>query len=89
MNPFSLDNVNLLNEWICEASSFFYGYELSWETIETHLSTLILNDEEIQYDNKDKLSENNYLLKYLVDEFLYMSSLDQNLYLYVNNRDNI
>lgn len=80
---FSLDNINLLNEQICKESNFFDGYKLSWKTIET------LNDKKIHFDDKDKLSGNNHLLKNPVDEFLYMPSLDQNLYFYVNNRDNV
>ena len=30
----SLDNIDILNEWICEESSFLDGEDISWETIE-------------------------------------------------------
>lgn len=89
VDSFNLHNVNLLNEQIYEESNFFYSYKLSWKIIEIHLSTLTLNDKEIHFDDKDKLSGNNHLLKNSVDEFLYMPSLDQNFYFYVNNRDNV
>ena len=30
----SLDNIDILNEWICEESSLLDGEDISWESIE-------------------------------------------------------
>ena len=42
----SLDNIDLLNEWICEEPNLLDGEDISWESIETPLSTLNLDDKE-------------------------------------------
>jgi hypothetical protein len=41
------------------------------------LFILTLEDKEICFDGEDKLSENNYLLEYLVDDFPYKLPQDQ------------
>jgi len=53
------------------------------------LSTLTLKDEDIHFDDEDELSENDHILKYLVDDFFYITPQDQNLYLYVNDIDDV
>jgi hypothetical protein len=51
------------------------------------LFTLTLKDEKIHFDGEDELSENDHILKYLIDNFSYMTPQDQDLYLYVNDVD--
>jgi len=85
----SLDNIDLLNEWICEEPSFFVGDDISWETIEASLSTLTLEDEDIRFDDENELGGNDELLECLVDDFLYIPPQDQDPYFYVNNGDNV
>ena len=51
--PISLDNIDLLNEWICEEPSLLDGDDISWETIEAPLSTLTLEDEETCFDEEN------------------------------------
>jgi len=51
------------------------------------LFTLTLKDEKIHFDGEDELSENDHILKYLIDNFFYMTPQDQDLYLYVNDVD--
>jgi len=78
-----LDNIDLLNEWICEEPSLLDGEDISWETIETPLSTLTLEDEEICFESFDQL------LKCLVDDFPYIPPQNQDPYFYVNDGDDI
>ena len=59
LNPIKFNKIDLLNEWICEESSFLDIEDISWETIKAHLSTLTLEDEEICFDDENKLSEND------------------------------
>jgi hypothetical protein len=72
LNPISLDNSDLLNEWICKEPSLFVGDDISWETIEVPLSTLILEDKEICFDDENELGGNDKLLECLVDDFPYI-----------------
>ena len=64
----SFDNINLLNEWICEEQSLFLWREYKlrgyWDTF----SALTL-DEYIHFDDEDELSGNVHLLKCLIDDF--------------------
>jgi hypothetical protein len=62
LDPISLDNIDLLNEWICEELSLFVEEDISWEIIEASLSTLTLDDEEIYFDDENELGENDQLL---------------------------
>jgi hypothetical protein len=89
LDPISLDNIDLLNEWICEESSLFYGEDISWETIEAPLSTLTLEDEEICFDDKNELGGNDQLLKCLIGDFPYISPQDQDPYFYFNDEDDV
>jgi len=57
--------------------TIFNGDDINWETIEVFLFILTLEDKEICFDGEDKLSENNYLLEYLVDDFPYKLPQDQ------------
>ncbi|XP_073263283.1 uncharacterized protein [Populus alba] len=72
----SLDNIDLLNEWICEEPSLLNGDDISWETIEAPLSTLTLEDEETCFDEENELGGNDQLLECLVDEFPYIPPQD-------------
>jgi len=65
----SLDNIDILNEWICEESSLLDRDDISWETIEAPLSTLTLDDEDICFDDENELGGNDQLLKCLVGDF--------------------
>ena len=85
----SLDNIDLLNEWICEEPSLFVGEDISWETIEAPLSTLTLEDEDICFDDENELGGNDELLECLVDDFLSIPPQDQDPYFYVNNGDDV
>jgi len=87
-----LDNIDLLNEWICEEPSLLDGEDISWETIDTPLSTLTLEDEEICFESfydENELGGNDQLLKCLVDDFPYIPPQDQDLYFHVNDGDDI
>ena len=53
----SFDNIELLNEQICEELSFFDKEDLNWETIEASLFILTLNDEKIHFNSQECLVE--------------------------------
>jgi len=59
---------------------------LSYKTIKIPLSTLNLKGKEIHFDTEDKLSENNHILKCLIDNFFYIPPQDKNSYFYVNDK---
>ena len=68
----SLDNIDLLNEWICGEHSLLDGDDISWETMKAPLSTLTLEDEETCFDEENiELGANDQLLECLVDDFPY------------------
>jgi len=85
LDSISLENTDLLNEWICEESSIFYIENISWETIKVPLSSLTLDDEKICFDNESELDGNDQLLKCLVGDFPYIPPQYQNLYFYFND----
>ncbi|KAL3584093.1 hypothetical protein D5086_015154 [Populus alba] len=85
----SLDNIDLLNEWICKEPSILGREDISWETIEAPLSTLTLEDEDICFDDKNELGENDQVLKCLVDDYPYIPPQDQDPYFYVNDEDDV
>jgi hypothetical protein len=84
-----IDNIDLLNEWICEESSLLDGEDISWETIKAPLSTLTLEDEEICFDDENELGENDQLLECLVGDFPYIPPQDQDPYFYFNDGDDV
>ena len=85
----SLDNIDLLNEWICEESNLLNGQDISWETIKAHLSTLTLEDAEMCFDDENELGGNDQLLKCLVGDFPYIPPQDQDPYFYFNDEDDV
>jgi len=85
----SLDNIDLLNEWICEEPSLLDGDDISCETIEAPLSTLTLEDEKTCFDDDNELGGNDQLLECLVDDFPYIPPQDQDPYFYVNDGDDV
>jgi len=85
----SLDNIDLLNEWICEESSPLDGEDISWENIEAPLSTLTLEDKKICFDDENELGVNDQLLKCLVGDFPYIPLQDQDPYFYFNDEDDV
>ena len=85
----SIDNIDLLNEWICEESSLLDGEDISWEIIKAPLSTLTLEDEEICFDDENELGENDQLLECLVGDFPYIPLQDQDPYFYFNDEDDV
>jgi hypothetical protein len=89
LNLISLDNIELLNEWICEESSLLDGEDISWKTIESPLSTLTLEDEEICFDDENELGGNDQLLKCLYGDFPYIPPQDQDPYFYFNDGDDV
>ena len=90
LDPISLDNIDLLNEWICEEPSLLDGDDISWETIEAPLSTLTLEDEETCFEEENiELGGNDQLLECLVDDLPYIPPQDQDPYFYVNDGDDV
>ena len=85
----SLNNIDLLNEWICEEPSLFVGEDISWEIIETPLFTFTLEDEDIYFNDENELGGNDQLLECLVDDFPYIPPQDQDPYFYVNDGDDV
>ena len=67
LNLIRLHNIVLLNEQICEESSFSDEKNLSWKTIKISLSTLILENKKIYFYDGDEFSRNNHRLEFLVD----------------------
>jgi hypothetical protein len=53
------------------------------------LSTLILENEEICFDDENELRGNDQLLKCLVGDFLYIRPQDQDPYFYFNDGDDV
>ncbi|XP_011011286.1 PREDICTED: uncharacterized protein LOC105115910 [Populus euphratica] len=85
LDPISLDNIDLLNEWICEEPSLLDGDDISWETIEAPWTTLTLEDEETCFDEENiELGGNDQLLECLADDFSYIPPQDQDPYFYYN-----
>jgi hypothetical protein len=89
LDSISLDNIDLLNEWICEEPSLLSGDDISCETIEAPLSTLTLEDEKTCFDDDNELGGNDQLLECLVDDFSYTPPQDQDPYFYVNDGDDV
>jgi hypothetical protein len=85
----SLDNSDLLNEWICEESNILDKDDISWETIEASLSPLTLEDEGICFNDKNELGGNDQLLECLVNDFPYIPPQDQDPYFYVSDGDDV
>jgi hypothetical protein len=50
-----LNNIDLLNKWICEKPNLLDIEDISWKSIEASLSTLTLEDEEICFDDENEL----------------------------------
>jgi len=50
-----LNNIDLLNKWICEKPNLLDREDISWKSIEASLSTLTLEDEEICFDDENEL----------------------------------
>ena len=76
LDPISLYNIDLLNEWICEEPNLLDGEDISWESIEAPLSTLNLDDEETCFNEENELGGNDKLLECLVDDFPYIPPQD-------------
>ena len=91
LDPISLDNIDLLNEWICEEPDLLDGEDISWESIEAPLSTLNLDDEETCFNAKpeNELGGNDQLLECLVDDFPYIPSQEQDPYFYINDVEDV
>uniref|UniRef100_A0A6N2M5V3 DUF659 domain-containing protein n=1 Tax=Salix viminalis TaxID=40686 RepID=A0A6N2M5V3_SALVM len=70
LDPISLDNIDLLNEWICEEPGLLDGDDISWESIEAPFATLNLDDEETCVNEENELggmtSYWNVLLTFLM-----------------------
>jgi len=60
LDPIRLDNIDVLNEWICEEPNLLDGEDIGWETVEAPLSTLTLENEEICFDDENELEIINY-----------------------------
>uniref|UniRef100_A0A6N2LQL2 BED-type domain-containing protein n=1 Tax=Salix viminalis TaxID=40686 RepID=A0A6N2LQL2_SALVM len=77
LDPISLDNIDLLNEWICEEPGLLDGDDISWESIEAPFATLNLDDEETCVNEENELGGDDQLLECLVDDFPYVPQPDQ------------
>ena len=89
LDPISLDNIDLLNEWICEEPNLLDGEDISWESIEAPLSTLNLDDQETCFNDENELGGNDQLLECLVDDFPYIPPQDQYPYFYINDVEDV
>ena len=85
----SLDNIDLLNEWICEELNLLDGDDISWESIKAPLSTLNLDDEETCFNEENEHGGNDQLLECLIDDFLYIPPQDQDPYFYINDVEDV
>uniref|UniRef100_A0A6N2MJA2 DUF659 domain-containing protein n=1 Tax=Salix viminalis TaxID=40686 RepID=A0A6N2MJA2_SALVM len=85
LDPISLDNIDLLNEWICEEPGLLDGDDISWESIEAPFATLNLDDEETCVNEENELGGEDQLLECLVDDFPYVPQPDQDPYFYIND----
>ena len=68
----SLDKIDLSNKWIYEELNLLDGNDISWETIITPLSTLILEDEKTCFNDENEFGVNDQLLECLIDDFPYI-----------------
>uniref|UniRef100_A0A6N2K815 BED-type domain-containing protein n=1 Tax=Salix viminalis TaxID=40686 RepID=A0A6N2K815_SALVM len=85
LDPISLDNIDLLNEWICEEPGLLDGDDISWESIEAPFATLNLDDDEACVNEENELGGDDQLLECLVDDFPYVPQPDQDPYFYIND----
>uniref|UniRef100_A0A6N2MFR9 DUF659 domain-containing protein n=1 Tax=Salix viminalis TaxID=40686 RepID=A0A6N2MFR9_SALVM len=85
LDPISLDNIDLLNEWICEEPGLLDGDDISWESIEAPFATLNLDDEETCVNEENELGGDDQLLECLVDDFPYVPQPNQDPYFYIND----
>jgi hypothetical protein len=53
-DPISLDNIDLLDEWISEEPSVLTGEDLSWDSLEPPLSTTAADDQEVGSDGMEE-----------------------------------
>jgi len=72
LNSINLNNIDLLNKWICEESNLLDGEDISWKTIKALLCTLTLEDEEICLVTRISL----------IDDCPYIPPQDQDPYFY-------
>ncbi|KAG5241831.1 zinc finger protein [Salix suchowensis] len=89
LDPISLDNIDLLNEWICEEPGLLDGDDISWESIEAPFATLNLDDEETCVNEENELGGDDQLLECLVDDFPYVPQRDQDPYFYINDVEDV
>uniref|UniRef100_A0A6N2NC96 BED-type domain-containing protein n=1 Tax=Salix viminalis TaxID=40686 RepID=A0A6N2NC96_SALVM len=89
LDPISLDNIDLLNEWICEEPGLLDGDDISWESIEAPFATLNLDDEETCVNEENELGGDDQLLECLVDDFPYVPQPDQDPYFYINDVEDV
>ncbi|KAG5233223.1 DNA binding protein [Salix suchowensis] len=85
LDPISLDNIDLLNEWICEEPGLLDGDDISWESIEAPFATLNLDDEETCVNEENELGGDDQLLECLADDCPYVPQPDQDPYFYIND----
>uniref|UniRef100_A0A6N2LXR6 HAT C-terminal dimerisation domain-containing protein n=1 Tax=Salix viminalis TaxID=40686 RepID=A0A6N2LXR6_SALVM len=83
LDPISLDNIDLLNEWM--RTGLLDGDDISWESIEAPFATLNLDEEETCVNEENELGGNDQLLECLVDDFPYVPQPDQDPYFYIND----
>ena len=89
LDPISLDNIDLLNEWICDELNLLDREDISLETIEASLSTLNLEDEKTCFNDDNEFGGNDQLLECLVDDFPYIQPKDQDPYFHINDIENV
>ncbi|KAF3338600.1 hypothetical protein FCM35_KLT17437 [Carex littledalei] len=53
-DPISLDNIDLLDEWISEEPGVLTGEHLSWDSLDPPVSTTAADDQEVGSDSMEE-----------------------------------
>jgi hypothetical protein len=53
-DPISLDNIDLLDEWISEEPGVLSGKDLCWDSLEPPVSTTVADDQEVGSDSMEE-----------------------------------
>ena len=60
LDPISIDNIDIMQDWIAEEENFLdkYDFDMDWETVEELLitSSKIVDDEEVVFDEYDEIT---------------------------------
>ncbi|KAG6477105.1 hypothetical protein ZIOFF_066357 [Zingiber officinale] len=89
LDPISLDNIDLLEDWISEEPSLLDGEDLSWEMVDAPFASLSLDDDEEApnfNDEGDNEGDDDiaHLYKILILPFMYLMMISS-LFVYILN----